>query len=178
MRTLRLSLTGTIILVLLGTLSAVAMAQSEAYNAVRVTPVTGTVIDSVWDESRLEFTSERGVESGRGMLITETYEWSDPRLPAVKRSIFNFNSYASEEDGRGIMGQTTMRMEDSVGAWTGGAMTMQYMDGRGVGWDTYFGEGAYEGLVAVLQCTSEGCEGQIFEGERPPMPDPVEPSAE
>jgi len=110
------------------------------------------------------------------MRITETYEWSDPRLPAVKHSILNFNIYPGDPGREGILGQTTMRMEDSVGAWTGGAMTMQYVDGRGVGWDTYFGEGEYEGLVAVLQCTSEGCEGQIFQGEPPPMPDPVAPS--
>jgi hypothetical protein len=55
---------------------------------------------------------------------------------------------------------------------------MQYVDGRAVGWDVYVGEGAYEGLTAVLQCTSESCEGQIFEGGLPPMPDPVELSAE
>ena len=176
MRTLRLAMVGAASLMLVGSLGAAA--QSEADEAVLVTPVTGTVIDAVWDESQTEFTIEGGVYYGRGMLITETYEWSDPRLPAVKHSIMNFNSYPGEGDGRGIMGQTTMRMEDSVGAWTGGAMTMQYVDERGVGWDTYFGEGAYEGLVAVLQCTSERCEGQIFEGERPPMPDPVEPPAE
>jgi hypothetical protein len=176
MRTLRLAIVGAASLVLAGSLGAAA--QSEADEGVHVTPVTGTVIDSVWDDSQMEFTTEDGVNYGRGMLITETYEWSDPRLPAVKHSVMNFNSYAGEGDGRGIMGQTSTRLEDSVGAWTGGAVTMQYVDGRGVGWDTYFGEGAYEGLVAVLQCTSEGCEGQIFQGERPPMPDPVEPSAE
>ena len=176
MRTLRLAMVGAVSLMFVGSLGAAA--QSEADEVVRVTPVTGTVIDSVWDDSQMEFTSEDGVNSGRGMLITETYEWSDPRLPAVKQSILNFNSYAGEGGDRGIMGQTTIRLEGPDGAWTGGATTMQYVDGRGVGWDTYFGEGAYEGLVAVLQCTSEGCEGQIFEGERPPMPDPVEPPAE
>ena len=176
MRTLRLAMVGAVSLMLAGSLGAAA--QPEADETVLVTPVTGTVVEAVWDDSQMEFTSEGGVNYGRGMLITETYEWSDPRLPAVKTTIFNFNSYPGEGDGRGVMGQTTMRMEDSVGAWTGGAMTMQYVDGRGVGWDTYFGEGAYEGLVAVLQCTSEGCEGQIFEGERPPMPDPFEPTVE
>lgn len=176
MRTLRLAIVGAVGLVFVGTVGAAA--QSEAGETAAVTPVTGTVVEAVWDDSQMEFTSEDGVNYGRGMLITETYEWSDPRLRAVKRSVLNFNSYAGEGNGRGIMGQTTTRLEDSVGAWTGGALTMQYVDGRGVGWDTYFGEGAYEGLVAVLQCTSEGCEGQIFEGERPPMPDPVEPAAE
>ena len=176
MRTLRLAMVGAVSLMLVGNLGAAA--QSEADEAMAVTHVTGTVIDSVWDESQLEFTSEGGVEYGRGMLITETYEWSDPRLPAVKHSVMNFNTYAGERGQRGIMGQTTARLDGPDGAWTGGAMTMQYVDGPGVGWDTYFGEGAYEGLVAVLQCTSEGCEGQIFEGKRPPMPDPVEPPAE
>ena len=153
MRALRLAMVGAVSLMLVGSLGAAA--QSEA-----VTHVTGTVIDSVWDDSQMEFTSEGDVNYGRGMLITETYEWSDPRLPAVKHSIMNFNSYAGEGGDRAIMGQTTGRLEGPDGAWTGGATTMQYVDGRGVGWDTYFGEGAYEGLVAVLQCTSEGCEGQ------------------
>ncbi len=174
MRVLRLSLVGTIILVLLGGLGGVVMAQDESDEDAAVTHVTGTVTDSVWDDSQLQWTSPY---SGEGMRITETYEWSDPRLPAVKRSVMNFNEFPGGPSPA-FLGMTTCRLEDSVGAWTGGARTMQYVDGRGVGWDVYVGEGAYEGLIAVLQCTSDGCEGQIFEGEMPPVPDPVEPSAE
>ena len=178
MRTLRLSLVGTVILVLLASLSVMAIVQSESDEAVAVTHVTGTVVDAVWDDSQMEFTSEGGANIGRGMRLTETYEWSDPRLPAVKTSILNFNSYPGGETGRGIMGATTIRLDGPDGAWVGGATTMQFVDGRGVGWDTYVGEGAYEGLVAVLQCTSTDCEGQIFEGELPPVPDPVEAPTE
>ncbi len=172
MRALRLAMVGAVSLMLVGSLGAAA--QSEAVEPCH--PRHGH--RSVWDDSQMEFTSEGDVNYGRGMLITETYEWSDPRLPAVKHSIMNFNSYAGEGGDRGIMGQTTIRLEGPDGAWTGGATTMQYVDGRGVGWDTYFGEGAYEGLVAVLQCTSEGCEGQDLRRRATPLPDPVEPSAE
>ena len=178
MRTLRTCLAGAIGLALLGGPGAAVMAQSESDDAVAVTHVTGTVIETVWDDSQLEMTSEDDVNYGRGMRLVETYEWSDPRLPAVKTSVMNFNSYPGGEAGRGIMGRTTTRLDGPDGSWVGGATTMQYVDGRGVGQDIYVGEGAYEGLVTVLMCDTAGCEGQIFEGELPPPPDPIAPPAE
>jgi hypothetical protein len=178
MRTLRLSLAGTVIVVLLAGSGGAALAQSESDEAMRVTPVTGKLIEQVMDDSQLEFTSEDGVNTGRGMRFVETYEWSDPRLPSVKTTVLNFNSYPGGDAGRGVMSQTTNRLDGPTGSWVGTATAMQYPDLRGIGQDIYIGEGAYEGHVAVLICDTEGCEGMIFEGELPPMPDPVEPPAE
>jgi hypothetical protein len=178
MRTLRLSLAGAVILALLGSVSGAVLAQDDTEDQARVAHVTGKLIDQVWDDTQLDFTTEAGVNYGRGMRLMETYEWSDPRLPALKTSILNFNSYPSRDAERGIMTQLSNRMEGPDGAWVGTATSMQFVDGRGQGQDIYVGEGAYEGLVAVMFCDSEGCEGQIFEGELPPVPDPVEPSAE
>ena len=129
-------------------------------------------------EGAPSWTSEGAVNHGRGMRIVETYEWSDPRLPAVKHSIMNFDSYPGGEDGRGIMSQFANRLDGPDGSWAGTVTAMQYVDGRGVGQDIYVGEGAYEGLIAIMFCDTAGCEGQIFEGEMPPMPDPLDPPAQ
>ena len=176
MCTLQLSLAGALIMALLGGLGGAVLAQSESDT--RVTVVTGTLVDQVADDSQLEFTSEDDVNTGRGMRFVETYEWSDPRLPAVKTTILNFNSYPGGEAGRGVMSQTTNRLDGPDGSWVGTATAMQFPDMRGIGQDIYIGEGAYEGHVAVLICDTEGCEGMIFEGELPPVPEPVEPPTE
>ena len=124
MRTSRLSLAGTAILALLGGLSVPALVQSESDDAVSVTRITGTVVDAVWDDSQVEMTSEGDVNYGRGMRLVETYEWSDPRLPAVKTSVMNFNSYPGGEAGRGIVAQLTNRLDGPDGSWVGTATSM------------------------------------------------------
>ena len=95
MRTLRLSLVGTVMLALLGGLGGAVMALDEEEMPVTATRVTGTQIDSVWDESEMEETSdEHGVGGLRGLRIRETWEWSGFRgvvfsggLPAMPEPV-------------------------------------------------------------------------------------------
>ena len=87
MRTSQLSLVGTVILTLLGGLGSAVMAQEEGEGPL-VTHVTGTIIDTFYDDSMAEITYAPGdVTRVTGATYVETNEWSDPRLPAEKRLV-------------------------------------------------------------------------------------------
>jgi hypothetical protein len=178
MRTLRLSLAGTVILVLLGGLGAVVLAQEEADGSL-VTHVTGTIVDTSYDASTGELTSGPGdVNHMRGATYIETNEWSDPRLPAEKKMVLDFTTYPYE-GGRLMITRTSIRMDGAEGSWVGTGVGLSRPDGSSQGQDVLVGEGAYEGLFAVLNCGNEtGCDGFIFEGEMPAQPEPVAPPAE
>jgi hypothetical protein len=178
MRALRPSLAGTVILALLGGLGGVVLGQDEV--PLTATRITGTVVDKDWDDSEGEYTTdEHGVDQLRGLLVHETWEWSDERLPAAKTGVWNNNGYWIGE-GDGVLAWTgTNRLDGPDGSWIGTATGM-YEPGTGssFGLDVYVGEGAYEGLTLILQCGDRTCEGYILEGELPPMPEPVEPPTE
>ena len=180
MRTLRLSLAGTAILALLGGLGGAVMAQDEEEMPVTATRVTGTQIDSVWDESEMEETSdEHGVGGLRGLRIRETWEWSDPRLPALKTGVWNNNAHAMGENEWVLAWTGANRLDGPEGSWSGTATGMyELRAGSGFGLDVYIGEGPYAGLTAVFHCTGTTCDGYILEAELSPMPDPIAPPAE
>ena len=178
MRTLRLSLVGTVMLVLLGGPGSVVMAQEDTDGPL-VTHVTGTIIDTFYDDSTAEITYAPGdVTHATGATYVETNEWSDPRLPAEKRLILDFTTYP-DGGGRFMVTRTSIRLDGPDGAWVGTGVGLVYPDGTSEGQDVLVGEGAYEGLTAVLHCGPDpGCDGYIFEGQMPTQPDPVEPPAE
>jgi len=179
MRTLRLSLVGTVILVLLGGgLSMAVMAQEEGESPL-VTHVTGTIIDTSYDDSMAEITYAPGdVTHVNGASYVETNVWDDPRLPAEKRLILNFTTYP-DDGGRFMVARTSIRLDGPDGAWVGTGVGLAYPDGTSEGQDVLVGEGAYEGLIAVLYCgTDMGCTGSIIEGDMPTQPALVEPPAE
>ena len=178
MRTFRLSLVGTVTLVLLGGLGGEVLAQAEGDNPL-VTHVTGTIIDTVYDDSTAEITYAPGdVTHATGATYIETNEWSDPRLPAEKRLILDFTTYP-DDGGRLMVARTSIRLDGPDGAWVGTGVGLAYPDGTSEGQDVLVGEGAYEGLTAVLHCgTDLVCDGYIFEGPMPTQPDPVEPHVE
>jgi len=89
MRTLRLSLVGTIIVVLLGGLGAAPAALMSQADESTATWVTGT---STIGEMREPETFIEG-ELVRGMGFTSTVEWSDPRLPAAMTTIANIDEH-------------------------------------------------------------------------------------
>lgn len=178
MRMLRSSLVGMAILALLGGLGGAAMAQEEADSPL-VTHVTGTIIDTAYDDSTAEITYAPGdVHHATGATYSETNEWSDPRLPAEKRLVLDLTTYP-DDGGRFMVTRTSIRLDGADGAWVGTGVGLGYPDGTSEGQDVLVGEGAYEGLTAVLHCgTDLGCDGYIFEGPMPTQPDPVEPPVE
>jgi len=177
MRTLRLSLTGTLILVLLGAVGGAAMAQEpEAPDAW----VTGVGQGMTGDPSEVEWSDTGSGMSGRGLKVVETVEWSDQRLPSEFRSVGNLHAVES-----GTTFSSSELWEGPDGDWTGRWTGICDLEDNCWGLSVLTGHGAHAGLSAVIvtmapedPTSSAEYKGLIFEGELPPMPDPVEPSAE
>jgi hypothetical protein len=186
MRTLPLSLAGTVILVLLGGTSAV-VGQGEDEDS-RVTQFSGTIIGErfhVEGETHIGTPPEAtqgsadGVTRSTGNILEWTVEWTDPRLPPTMWHRVDYDLYDPDS---ALPYATSVLLLGEKGSWSG--------TGRGVGYDEGFvqvlliGEGAYEGLYAILDrkdatlpddTAQRTFDGFIFEGEPIPIPDPVEP---
>lgn len=108
---------------------------------------------------------------------------SDPRLEGAWYRTHEYDAYrtAGSESGPALI-VNTLRIENDEGAWTGSSIVAELAAGPGtqlVG-DTpmvLVGEGAYEGLTAVLTTLPsavQGCtvdtQGVIFEGSPPVIP--------
>jgi len=184
-RTLGLPLAGTVILALLGGLSVAVAAQAEETDSGPVTSITGVRLGLTTDTSEEEWSVDGSVGHARIFRVHETVEWSDPRLPTDKVTTLNFDMYNIGEFRELPMTGTSL-LEGPDGYWTGTTTGFCDQDGDCFGIDILTGHGAYEGLFATLHASplrdpeAEGdqlWEGLIFEGEMPPMPDQLEPSA-
>jgi hypothetical protein len=186
MRTLRLSLVGTVILVLVGGTSVV-VGQSEDEGS-RVTQFSGTIIEERFHaegETHIGTPpgatqgSADGVTRSTGNTLEWTVEWTDPRLPSTMWHRIDYDLYDPDS---ALPYATSVLLLGEEGSWSG--------TGYGVGYDEGFvqvlliGEGAYEGLYAILDrkdatlpddTAQRTFDGFIFEGEPIPIPDPVEP---
>ena len=177
MRTLRLSVAGTVVLMMLGNLSASVVAQDQEQTA---THVTGRVISGEWGEATSE-TADGSVQHMYGMQAVREVEWSDPRLPSTMTSLMNLDAHWREADAI-LPWASTHRLDGPDGAWTVTERGFMEADGS-FGLLVLTGEGAYDGLTAMLVDISLEApepddetiwEGYIFEGGLPPMPDPIE----
>jgi hypothetical protein len=185
MRTLRLSLAVSVVVMLLGGLAATASAQEDVESG-PVTHFTGTWLSQTTDTSDEEWREEDDIGHSRGVRLTEMIEWSDPRLPSEKQHVLNFDMHNIGEF-REVPVTGTLLLEGPEGYWTGEFTAYCDADGGCYGMNTITGHGAYEGLFAIFRgipprdTDAEGgvfFEGLIFEGEMPPMPEPLEPPAE
>ena len=175
MRTLRLSLTGTVILAVIGGLSGAVLAQDEPTDPMAPAAVTGTVGYGT-DIATGSETFDDGAYVTDGMQGTLSWEASDPRLSGE----VTFAGY--------LVNYTTPSIY--VG---GGTRVLVNDDGRWVGTDTGLaapgvdmefivmqGEGAYEGLTAVVRedwsKNPPTFVGAIVPSDK--LPDPIEPPAE
>jgi len=195
MRTLRMSLLGTVILGLLAIPSVTVLAQEE--EPAPFAPVTGTVVEQSGYTSGARASAEEvgpgthaqweedGVLYEQGHLYEQRVSWSDPRLPAEHWVRMGLAGFGSDDPATGVMTvQTSHLLEGADGSWRGNGRVIEDADGRSSHY-VLTGEGAYEGLYALLQGTpgvdahgplDYSYEGYIFEGELPPFPDPVEPA--
>ena len=193
MHTSRLSLAGAIILMLVGGLSAAAVAQDES--PAPVTFVTGTVVEQ-YDHPGANDIYEGPPEDVRGWLvgaerygvIEQVIEWSDPRLPPQHwmnmNLAFIFDPREAQGPPEGAMAVTTSNLlEGPEGSWRGTGRAVEGLDDR---YSLYelTGEGAYDGLWAVLRMTpgadasgplDQSYEGYIFEAD--PMVFPAQPES-
>jgi hypothetical protein len=179
MRTLRLSLAATIIVVLLGGLGGAVMAQMDAdADAVYVTPVSGETVsmDIGW-VSRTAGLWTEGLYSSRGGQLKGISEWSDPRVSGPWTSTFNVDVDIST--GHGVMWGTD-RIENEGGTWEGPCRGIEYQPPEGDFftvncWLT--GDGDYAGYTFFTQIDAyqhggptRVDHGVIFKGQ-PPAPE-------
>jgi len=189
MRTLRLSLAGTLILALLGGLSVAVVAQSE--EASTPTVVTGNEVCTVIKSATvIENTAEVVRDRGQVMECEDTM--SDPRVSGTYTNVANWDYYPA-------LGESFIRgthvLEGPPGgwdcSWTGTSDPTGANDG--LVFAVCPGTGGYGGLTYVFQhvYNSSGSGvidgdfgdgtsifGLIFEGEMPPIPEAVELPAE
>jgi hypothetical protein len=73
-----------------------------------------------------------------------------------------------------------VRIDNDEGAWVGTFHGFAGRNSANKEWNVLEGEGGYEGLTAVFLWSGNGStlEGVIVPGELPPLPDPIEPTAE
>lgn len=187
MRTLRVPLLGTVILMLVASLSLSVAAQDE--EPAPVAFVTGAVVEAyTHDASTVEGPSTsdvRGYElmtEQPGFVIHEIVDWSDPRLPTDLWLTIGYTLIWRGEDPNELDGAINHAwrglLEDEHGRWVGTGRKVKDAD------ETYSlyeltGEGTYEGLSALLHEVTpadahgpwpRGFEGYIFEAELTPFP--------
>jgi hypothetical protein len=119
------------------------------------------------------------------MTITQTrgvtwnpslHDMSDPRLEGTLYEAKNEDTYTLPGNEKGpAFGVRTYRIENDEGAWQGSAVSLESTDGRYYyGPYVMTGEGAYEGLTAILvnPDQSDRFTGYIIEGTIPAPPVP------
>jgi hypothetical protein len=124
------------------------------------------------------------VTRNRGGAWSQTVEMSDPRLNGSVYETFESDTYTLPEgDGGPSVFAHTRRIENGEGAWEirdygGSVYDEELPEGAVAG--VYVGEGAYQGLIAVVIETpfeGDGCgadvKGVIFDGA--PVPEPYRP---
>jgi hypothetical protein len=182
MRTLRLGLVAGAVLALLGGLNAVAAAEDEILDP-RVTAVTGTRTGMTTDTSEEEWWVEDAIGHARVFKVIEDVEWSDPRLGDGGVLSMNFNMYEiGEFKQMPITGTAWAQGPD--GDWSGTFTGFCDAAGDCHSINVLTGHQGYDGLFATIRASGDGdtgefrYEGLIFEGEMPPMPEPVVPPTE
>lgn len=177
MRTSRLSPGALVIVVLLGGLAGAVLAQSEDTSAPEISTVTGNRLTLELDGSTAVH-PDGDPDQYHGLVAIETLTWSDPRLPSDMRSVLNLTA------DRVMTG--AVRLDGPEGSWNGTWEAFAHEDGTGEGMLRLTGADAYDGLIAFLHGYTDDAscvecmryDGIIFEGQMPPMPEPVEAAAE
>jgi hypothetical protein len=180
---------------LLGGLSATVVAQDE--EPAPITFVTGTVVEQYGydmdgeDESDLHSYDLRDYEvmTQSGGPLRQVVEWSDPRLPTDLWLALGYTLISRGEDGPdGAMNSAWLSLlEDEEGRWRGTGRSVQGGADEKYSLHVLTGEGAYEGLSALLRGMPPddmeagllhahapwdmAYEGYIFEAELTSFPD-------
>ena len=169
MRTLRLSLVGPVILVLLAGLGSVVVAQDDEGGAVWVTLMDEQC--SAPDDA--VFTS--GDEDGKAWLrdypLDCTVTWSDPRISGTRTTVYNDDCLGDAP----CVYWGTHELAGPDGTWSGSSNGTTDPDGNATGYTVLIGSGGYDGLTFLAHAMGPFGEppsgfGIIYEGDAPPMP--------
>jgi hypothetical protein len=159
---------------LLASVSPAAMAQSPEPEVSAPVEVTATGVAGDCVEGTVE-TVGRVVRSRDG-YCNPVWTWSDPRLNGKVTISLNNDEYL---DGNVSIGSFAYLTENDEGAWRSRPVPVIEVPGKITtreGTWVLDGEGAYEGLVAVLSITDYYTpQGYIIEGDLPPAPDIASP---
>jgi len=112
------------------------------------------------------------VERTTGGYCHPTWDWSDDRLDGTVTWASNGDHYT---DGSGLTVEgLSMSFENDEGAWRMRPLPLlEFPDAVDTGADVWIldGEGAYEGLTAVLVVDEYEPHGFIIDGDLPPAPE-------
>jgi hypothetical protein len=174
MRTLRLGLAGTVILVLVGGLSGVVSAQSEEADS--MAPATATIEITSWREvspGTMRY-DVPGVVHIEGVQHEHVWDSTDPRLSGT---VTYRGNWAAFPDVPMQVESATYEVVNEGGRWFGPATAQA---GPSLGnTDTILlrGEGGYAGLMAYVLINGSTeppkINAAIFPGEMPPVPGTV-----
>ena len=181
MLTVRLSVVGTVILVLLG--SAVVAQDEGSLDPMRASHFTGT-----WSEQlsgvgpdQFEWTSGPGYGESLGNESVGVFDATDPRISGTWTQVNNLRAFPIDPaaDDHATAWTGAVRIESEDGTWVG------TIDGYHNGtlareWNLLTGEGTYEGLTAIFRWIEEGdaYEGVIIPGVPPDYPGLIAASSE
>jgi hypothetical protein len=167
--------------------SVAATAQEEARAPQPPVEVSGRITCGRPVRSGSDETLELGDE---GMVLTRDRDgaWrqavtmSDPRLEGTVHHTFEADTYGMPSgDTVAEVWAATRRIENEAGSWEVRAYGGSFADGTPIGNApaVYIGEGAYEGLIAILdESPLEGACGSDVRGvifDRAPVPEPYVP---
>lgn len=184
MRTLRLSLAGTVILMLLGGMAAMAVAQEDPAAMQAPHQVTGQGWPATWRPGVSERDAERGVLKRYGWQFSDRVEMDDPRLTGTLWSVWNTDVTGAPSK---VHAGTAALVSDG-GSWIGTGLGYRgpENDHRRLFLELT-GAGDYAGYSALLYwhvredkvgAVPWDIDGLVFAGALPPYPDPVELPAE
>ncbi len=181
MRTMRLSLVGTVILGLLGGLGVVVVAAQTDEGAVEqlslATYVTGTRDFTEFSEGPTD-TTEGGLEESYDWRVDYVLELSDPRVAGTLTMLGDYVEMQETGPRDTGVGQGSVRLVNDGGTWAG---TWSRAAHPPCGVHTYVwlvGEGAYEGLTFwSMECSHQveptdktPIEAVIFQGTERSVP--------
>ena len=186
MRRLRLSLAGTVALMLLGALSGVVIAQDEeALASDRPHPVSGTLqYAGTFAPGTMVLEDGQGLQRGYGSR--DHIEMDDARLSGYLWHVWN-RDYIDVPPYLGVEGEVltgTVELVNDDGSWVGTMRGYFSMDPRTHYWHIALtGTDAHEGLSTLLYAAGPAgglidVEGFVFPGVLPEYPDPVEVSGQ
>jgi len=116
------------------------------------------------------------IDRQRGYTWSGTHSATDPRFSGTHYYSWDGDGYTLASGDEGPLAYAEgLRIETAEGAWQGEATGLTFPDGtRATGALVMTGEGAYEGLTAVLIWTEDACfldlRGIVMEFPDPPVP--------
>ena len=187
MRTVRVSLTGTVVLALLGGLGGAVLSEDDVdpMTPAYFTLTRGPAPESIGGLAPEDLDGD-GFPELRGQLeVGIPVEASDPRVSGLWTIRVNAD-VVGVANGTVDIAVTSHYLQNDEGGWSGAGTTISAFGGEGdlaTGLTVLTGEGAYEGLSLILSQTykdgDESYWGIILPSAKvPPTPDSIELPAE